>query len=331
VRRDGRQQGSGTGAANETLGQALCRLCGNAMFPPFISVRDNRTGLFDGLFGYAPCSSCGLVSIRPLPDREAALSGHSEGYKDIVAEAGRRPVGRDSRMRALTRRIRHLWHLVDGMPALDRLPIKGKVLDVGSGIGEHVAELLRLGFDAVGIEPNPDAVAVATRRGLPVTSGTGENPGYPPASFDTIILNQVIEHLVDPVPAITTLHGLLRLGGRMIVLTPNVSGWPRRVFREDWAHWHPPYHVHLFGPRQLERALTDGGLRVDSIRTLTPAFWITASVELLRHRSRSTGWCLPTVRQPPHLVRLGLAPFTRIVDALGSGDCLVAVASARET
>jgi SAM-dependent methyltransferase len=298
---------------------------------PFIAVRDNRTGMFQGLFPYARCHRCGLVSIRPLPDPDATLVGHEEGYRDIVAQAKRQPTLTRRRMSALIDRLRWLWHLVDGMPALDRLPIRGRVVDVGSGTGEHVAELLRLGFDAVGIEPNAQAVAVAARRGLPVTRGTSEEPGYPPGSFDTIILNQVIEHLVDPVGAVTTLSGLLRPGGRMIVLTPNVAGWPRRAFGADWAHWHPPYHVHLLGPRQLERVLTDGGLRVDSIRTLTPAYWITASLQLMQHRSRTTGWQLPTSDwQPPHVARLALAPITRIADALGTGDCLVAVASTRD-
>lgn len=326
------QFASGEAGPRKTLEQDLCSLCGDPMPAPFIAVIDNRTGMLDRLFPYAQCRRCGLVSIQPLPDAEATLTGHQQGYGDIVAQAEFQPVRTRRRLNALVNPLRYLWHVVDGMPSLDRLPIRGKVVDVGSGTGEHVAELLRLGFDAVGIEPNPQAVAVATRRGLPVTRGTSENPGYPPGSFDTIILNQVIEHLVDPVSAITTLRGLLRPGGRMIVLTPNVSGWPRRAFGGEWAHWHPPYHVHLFGTRQLERTLTDGGLRVESMRTLTPAYWITSSVELMRHRSRSTGWQLPAAGwQPPHLVRLALAPITRIADALGTGDCLVAVASTRGT
>ena len=115
----------------------------------------------------------------------------------------------------------------------------------------------------------------------------------------------------------------------MIVLTPNAAGWPRRAFGAEWAHWHPPYHIHLFGTRQLERALDEAGLQVDSI---TPAYWIAASVRLRRHRSRATGWQLPAADwQPPHLVRLAVAPITRIGDALGAGDCLVAVASTRGT
>jgi SAM-dependent methyltransferase len=327
-----RQVSGGEAGQTTSRTKALCCLCGDTMPAPFIAVRDNRTGILDRLFHYAQCHRCGLVSIEPLPDREAAVTGHEQGYRDIVAHAELQPVRAKPRMSALINRLRYLWHVVDGMPSLDRLPIRGKVVDVGSGTGEHVAELLRLGFDAVGIEPNAQAVAVATARGVPARRGTSEDPGYPPGSFDTIILNQVIEHLVDPVGAIRTLGGLLKPGGRMIILTPNVSGWPRRAFGGEWAHWHPPYHVHLFGTRQLERALTEGGLRVESIRTLTPAYWITASVQLMRHRSRSTGWQLPAAGwQPPHLVRLALAPITRIADVLGTGDCLVAVASKRGT
>jgi len=213
------------------------------------------------------------------------------------------------------------------MPSVDRLPVEGRVLDVGAGTGDQVAELIRLGYDAIGLEPNPQAVAIARDRGRPIRQGTAEAPPFEDSSFDTVILSQVVEHLVDPIAALASLRRLVRPGGRLIVLTPNVHGVPRRLFGSEWAHWHPPYHVHLFGRGQLRRAISQAGYRVEQVTTLTPSFWLNMSVQLRRHNSQRTGWVLPTgAWQPLHAVRLVIAPATRTLDALGVGDCLVAVA-----
>jgi SAM-dependent methyltransferase len=212
------------------------------------------------------------------------------------------------------------------MPSVDRLPVEGRVLDVGAGTGEQVAELIRLGYESVGLEPNAQAVEIARGQRRPVRHGTAEAPPFADASFDTVILSQVVEHLVDPIVALASLRRLIRPGGRLIVLTPNVHGVPRRLFGNEWAHWHPPYHVHLFGRRQLRRAIAQAGYRLVQVTTLTPSFWLNMSVHLRRHNSQRTGWVLPSgTWQPPHAVRLLIAPVTRTLDALGMGDCLVAV------
>lgn len=244
----------------------------------------------------------------------------------VISAPGPRLPSRLGQSRWLERRLKRAWHRIDGMPAVDRLPVEGRVLDVGAGTGDQVAELVRLGYDAIGLEPNAQAVAIALSRGRPVHHGTAEAPPFEDASFDTVILSQVMEHLVDPIAALSSLRRLLRPGGRLIVLTPNVQGVPRRLFGNEWAHWHPPYHVHLFGRSQLRRAIAQAGYRVEQVATLTPSFWLNMSVQLRRHDSQRTGWVLPSgAWQLPHAVRLLIAPATRMLDALGMGDCLVAV------
>jgi SAM-dependent methyltransferase len=214
------------------------------------------------------------------------------------------------------------------MPSVDRLPVEGRVLDVGAGTGHQVAELEGLGYAAVGLEPNAHAVAIAQARGRPVRHGTAEAPPFEDESFDTLILSQVVEHLVDPIAALAGLRRLVRPGGRLIVLTPNVRGVPRRLFGGEWAHWHPPYHVHLFGAGQLRRAIGEAGYRVEQVTTLTPSFWLNMSVQLRRHNSQRTGWVLPAGSwQPSHVIRILIAPVMRTLDALGAGDCLVAVST----
>lgn len=52
---------------------------------------------------------------------------------------------------------------------------------------------------------------------------------FPSDYFDTIALTAVIEHLFDPISALRKLHRLLKAGGVVIVDTPNIAKWTRRI------------------------------------------------------------------------------------------------------
>lgn len=49
------------------------------------------------------------------------------------------------------------------------------------------------------------------------------------ALFDTVILNAVIEHLVDPLYVLKMLSDRLTPHGRLIITTPNLAKWTRRT------------------------------------------------------------------------------------------------------
>lgn len=46
---------------------------------------------------------------------------------------------------------------------------------------------------------------------------------------DTAAMVDVIEHIVDPIGALREIHRVLKPNGRLIVHTPNIAKWTRRV------------------------------------------------------------------------------------------------------
>jgi SAM-dependent methyltransferase len=56
-----------------------------------------------------------------------------------------------------------------------------------------------------------------------------EVDGLPPEQFDVVVMIALIEHLVDPLGAMTSLHRLLRPGGFIYLDTPNIAKWTRRL------------------------------------------------------------------------------------------------------
>jgi SAM-dependent methyltransferase len=190
------------------------------------------------------------------------------------------------------------------------------LLDVGSGDGDFLRRAHAAGYQAVGQEINPAAVASARAAGLDVRLGALDEAGFSPQSFDAVRLWHVLEHVEAPLELLRSARGLLRKSGVLIVGVPDFDSPARRLFGERWSGLQLPFHQHHFNQRTVRQALASGGFRVQS----------------LRHRSVGTIYSSLTQarRIPPALAApawLGLLAVDDGLDLLGGGDTLEVLAS----
>lgn len=108
-----------------------------------------------------------------------------------------------------------------------RIPPRSLVLDVGAGNGLLGRVVQRLNDTVVidGVEPNDAGSAIARRHYRSFHAGYAEEflRLHPERRYDYFVLNDVIEHLVDPV---ALLRDLRVAGGpecRLLISTPNVA------------------------------------------------------------------------------------------------------------
>ncbi len=114
------------------------------------------------------------------------------------------------------RRIAHIRKYVD---------LAGKrILDAGCGSGAYLKALLSYSSDVQGVEFNPAMVA-AFRSSSPfpekVRVGNIEQLDFPEASFDFVLLNEVIDHVANEAIAFKEVLRVLKPGGMMAVYAPN--------------------------------------------------------------------------------------------------------------
>ena len=102
-------------------------------------------------------------------------------------------------------------------------PLEGRsVLDVGCGLGAYVANFRRFTPDAHGLDVDAPRVHEGHRRGVEnLLLGAAESLPYADASFDVIVLNEVIEHVRNDLTTLREACRVLRPGGTVIVYAPN--------------------------------------------------------------------------------------------------------------
>jgi len=95
---------------------------------------------------------------------------------------------------------------------------------------------------------------------------------FPPASFDTILLLDILEHLVDPWAAVAKLTPLLRPRGTMIASIPNVRYYKvvlPLLLRGEWTLRDNGIldrtHLRFFVKETAIDLMTSSGLRLDSV------------------------------------------------------------------
>ena len=209
------------------------------------------------------CGGCGMVTLPlhyapPVDYQEAADPYYLEQASQRIANAHR---------------------------LLGLIPAGGHLLDVGCAVGFLLVAARERGFTVQGVEMSAWASQYARDENqLDVKTGRLEAANFPAASFDAVVMADVIEHLTDPPNTLQAIHRVLKPDGRLLLLTPDVGSIAARLAGPRWwgllddhyfisalgrvfplAHW--LYKLAPYSPRlhaTADRAMR--ALRLDGLR-----------------------------------------------------------------
>lgn len=193
------------------------------------------------------CSSCGIIASAPT----ISPAEIEAGYQAAVDEAY---------LHEETAR-RELFRWVLGVMGGYMVPGR-RLLEVGSNIGLFLDEARVAGWEATGIEPSMWAVKEGRRRfGVTLERGTIEELPAEPGSADAVVMLDVLEHLLDPLAALTKIHRVLADEGILVLATVNVEGLHARARRSGWP-WFIRSHLFYFSPQTLQELLERARFRM---------------------------------------------------------------------
>ncbi len=165
------------------------------------------------------------------------------------------------------------WRLLASLLPPDASP----VLDCGCGDGGFASYLRSQGWEVHGVELDEAKVAESISRGLKVWCANLESDDIWQVvgkGWGAVVFSDVLEHLGDPVRALTYSSGALRPGGGILVSLPNVGFWRVRLdlLRGRWNYADAGIldrtHRWFFTQRTMVELISSTQLRVEAASPL---------------------------------------------------------------
>jgi SAM-dependent methyltransferase len=130
--------------------------------------------------------------------------------------------------------------------------VNPRLLDAGCGTGRNLLEFGALGT-AQGVDSSPEAIEFCRRRGVEaVLEGQIERLPFASATFDLILVTDVLEHLPDDRAALRELRRVAAPEGRMLATVP--------AYRMLWSqHDVAHHHFRRYTLRTLRERLRASG------------------------------------------------------------------------
>ncbi|OGS22755.1 MAG: hypothetical protein A2252_10540 [Elusimicrobia bacterium RIFOXYA2_FULL_39_19] len=246
-----------------------CNLCGNSSFEMF--ERGNTLNVLK-------CRTCGLVFLNPIPDTSILKDNYTGAYyKPWIDNL------QTSRLKLFSNRWNRIGRHVN----------KGKILDVGCGLGEFLEYAKKNGAYPTGTELSSYAANyVKEKHGIDVINGTLESAKFPADNFDFISIWHVLEHVPDPTSTLKEMHRILKPAGKAVIAVPNLNNILYRlvyfIFKRKiprlFTEKEREFHVYFYTHATLRKMLTKAGFRIIEERIdIDRSFWAEKLIDRISY------------------------------------------------
>lgn len=227
--------------------QRSCTLCGSGAIVPYRHLTRRYAGTEYPL-DLARCNTCGFVFLQDDPQ----ILYESDYLQQEQVFTRGDPL---ARFRA-EERIAGIARVVP--------PGGGcRFLDVGVGDGLLLSVAEAAGYTTFGLDVNPEAAEIA-RREYQVRADVRTDPLpdiFSGTTFDVIHMNEVIEHVPDPMTLLRWCRERLAPAGCLVVQTGDIASLASRIRGAAWDYFRP-VHVNYFSTATLVGALQRTGFRI---------------------------------------------------------------------
>ncbi|MFC1675830.1 class I SAM-dependent methyltransferase [Planctomycetota bacterium] len=235
-----------------------CTLCSSVeLETKFEELIDHEYGI-QGRFSFKKCNNCGLLMLWPPPTLEDLKSHYPPDYHGYHISS-----------RGLISFLYRIIYFFRFREYKKLAGANGRILDIGCADAPYF-DLLKEKYPQLkltGIEFKDEIAEKGRKKGRDLITGTIADIEET-KSYDLVIMNNLIEHVVDPVEEMRKANAILRPGGYILLETPNTKCWDIAIVRKYWGSLHVPRHTYLFSPSSAELLAEKSGFKIVSTKYL---------------------------------------------------------------
>ncbi len=230
-----------------------CPICDSHSFSNYLICTDHS--ITHESFALVRCNNCSHIFTNPRPSEQEIAKfydsptyiSHSQKSSSLIT-----PIYQLAKL--YTFKWKH--------SIISQHTKRSTVLDYGAGTGDFMHYLQKKNWTAHGIEPNTLARNKATAKGLTVY------PSFNKANqqkYDVITAWHSIEHVHQLKETLQALRKRSHDATRMYIALPNPLSHDAIHYKEFWAGYDVPRHIHHFTADSIEKLLTKTRLRLQEI------------------------------------------------------------------
>lgn len=194
------------------------------------------------------CCSCGLIRHEDLPTYSELGAFYPDDYL-VYNESFR------SGSNALFSLLKRVLYKIRAKRVRRFIGTSGNILDIGCANGAFLLSMKQIGeYGLYGLDIKRTGVDFE-KQSINFKEGSFEALDYPKDFFDAVILDNLLEHVPDPVVFMEKVWVVLKPSGYVFGTTPNFDSIDRFVFGKYWGGFHMPRHLFLFSNQNLEMFL----------------------------------------------------------------------------
>ncbi|MBI2589448.1 class I SAM-dependent methyltransferase [Candidatus Berkelbacteria bacterium] len=284
-----------------------CNLCGAAVA---------RLWYQAGEFTYVTCQVCNLHYLNPQPTLEILVN---EYYTDDAYFSWYYDGGYTAQEEAMLASYRQTVREIVYEAGIQ----KGQLLDIGCGSGYLMVVARELGFEVEGIEPGKSVAEHGHKKfGLKIHIAPLEEVKLAPESYDLVVIESTLEHMLDPFDTLKRIARILRPGGVVFIKVPNANvTLTSRAVRASEIEENTPFHTYYFTPQTLSMLTRKVGLWPISLNTalhFSVPFRLRQWWEEQRERRMKRGYVVSHLERKLNPKRFASSPATLLDRFVGA-------------
>lgn len=256
-----------------------CPVCGSTNLQDHLSAKDYTVS--EKRFNILLCKDCTLAFTQDVPSQEEigpyykaeTYISHSDTNKGLINK---------------------LYHLVRKRTLSGKRLLvedftgakKGRVLDIGCGTGAFLNEMKTAGWDALGLEPDADARAMAKKLFDIEALPSPELFSLVPGSYDAVTMWHVLEHVHQLHDYVEKIHEIIKPAGKFFVAVPNYTAADAKKYKEFWAAYDVPRHLYHFSPKSMQMLMKQHGFKMVELK---PMWYDSFYVSMLSEQYKNGG------------------------------------------